>query len=281
MKTLFHKTHRVLSLLLALIMVLPMVIYVLPVPASAERYPVDSSNRYRITVYWNVVSANEKNDNNYFFVRVLIPVETDNTNIDGCYLSHKSFTKYHAADETGSHTYSFETCGYPEEIYYSCCGRAANPSEWYITKITIAVIDPVAGTGAATTYWEGKLGLRIASFGGDSSNYASIGFGPDGHDHHDWAHANIGTNQTLYTTQYLGNPTIYGMTDIEGSNEIAVPTDGTTATYTFKRGVVYDTLGAKWPVQGSYKGVVKEYYGEGYIYGSVCRRRWKSGSRRA
>ena len=245
------KSKKLLSFLLAVMMIVPMITVILPTTISAATlYPADMSNRYRIKVYWNVVSANSKNDENYFSVRMTKPKDDDD--IDLVYTNGDWVTKGHTADEAGDYTYTFESNGFPKSIKYCCCGGAANPSEWYLTKVTIAVIDPVVGTGAETTYWEGKCGLRIATFGGNESNAMWIDFYPDRDDCR-WGQwdKGIGSNHTTIFTNYIGWPEVSGNTGIGGPSEIAVPTDGSDASYTFTRGVIYDTLGAKWPLQGS------------------------------
>ena len=110
--------------------------------------------------------------------------------------------------------------------------------------------------------------MRIASFGGNSSNTASIVFNVHGYEHYYWDDTSIGTNQTIQTTTFRGILKIAGVTGVDGPSEIAVPTDGGNASYSYTRGVVYGSFGAKWPVQGSDSAEIRQYVNGSYVGGA-------------
>ena len=252
MKQLSPKTHRILALLLFVFTVGLLLTLAPSLSANAIAYDPDTSAKFRVTIYWNVENASKEADINYIHMYYYNPVSV--TYPKDTYSGYGEVTVKDMAASSGSHSKTFELAGPPRQIYYSCYGKAFNPAEWYITKITVQPIDSELSS-ETITYWEGKMGLKIAHATG-RSNTISIYFDENEDNSKpvfsDWWHSDIGTNLTARTDSYFEGtfkPYIKTITDISGDSTVYVPTNDTSNVYTYKPGAMYDQYGAKWPFQ--------------------------------
>ncbi|MBR6917866.1 MAG: dockerin type I repeat-containing protein [Clostridia bacterium] len=270
------KHKKLISFLLAVVMIVPMFATVLPTPAAAETpFPgitpginIGDYYKYIIRVYWNVVSANDHED--IYFTVTCDTLRTDPESLEEAFASgDESHKREKAADESGDHTWAFASNTCPNKLYYCTYGKAFNPTEWYITKITVTPLNPVDGYSSTEyTYWEGKLGQRTAPVGGmhnsDSISF-KVGEAPE---FAGWTALNVGSNFTEYTTDWTSPPYIEGILPVKGPSTIDVPTDGSSASYDFSHGLIYDNLGSEWPVQALEQVEVREYVSDSYVGGN-------------
>lgn len=253
MKQLSVKTYRIITAMLLIVLTAVLLLTFAPtLKASAYAYDPDSTAKFRVTLYWNVENASKEADINYINLYYYKPVSV--TYPKDTYAGNGCVTVKDMANSSGSHSKTFELSGPPKQIYYSCYGKAFNPAEWYITKITVEPIDSTPGSDTIT-YWEGKMGLKIAHATG-YSNTISIYF-DDYEDStkpvfSDWWHSDIGTKQTARTDSFNGGPFkpyIKTITEISGDSTVYVPENDTDNVYTYQPGMIYDQYGVRWPFQ--------------------------------
>ena len=263
------KHRKLLSFLLAVMMIFPMVTIVLPTPTGAVTPFIDIDPgdyfRFMITVSWNVVSANDHEDI-YFNVPCYTFFE-ETSSLNNAYGGESENHKYEkAARESGNHTWSFLSNGCPSGLYYYTYGRTANPTEWYITKITVTPLKPVEGYDKkAYTYWEGKLGLRVASMGGMHNSNSVLFASGEAPNFKGWTTLSVGTEFTAYTNDWELPPYIYGILPVEGPSTIDVPTNGDSVSYDYSHGLIYDNFGAEWPIQDLNIVETRQYVSDSYV----------------
>ena len=263
------KHKKLISFLLAVIMIVPITATVTPATPGIETpfsgIDIGDYFRFMITVDWNVVSANDHED-----ICFNVPCNTffeETSSLTNAYGGSPEDHKYEkAASESGSHSWSFASNGCPSGLYYYTYGRTANPTEWYITKITVTPLKPVEGFDkTGYTYWEGKLGLRVASMGGmHNSNSISFVVG-EAPEFAGWTALNVGTEFTAFTNDWTSPAYIYGILPVEGPDTIEVPTNGGSVSYDYSHGLIYDNFGAEWPIQSLNIVEVRKYVSDSYI----------------
>ena len=156
---------RLWSVILSLALLLSFMPLSVPVAHAVNS---SKSPYYKVTVYWTVVNDNTNYDN-FFSVQFDYPQEydSDTGTLSGYYLHYEAL--HNAADIEGDHQATFTVQGIPTSLFYSNYGKTADPSEWYITKITVKPTKPVPNCGIGeTTLWEGTFGMRMAHVGGDT-----------------------------------------------------------------------------------------------------------------
>ena len=248
MKHLSGKKHHILAVLFFMLITVSLFAFAPNLKANAIAYDPDTSAKFRVTVYWDVKNPSTKEDTNYMDLYYYKP--TSVTYIKDTYSQRGCVTVKNMADSSGSHSKTFELSGPPKQIYYSCYGTSFNPAEWYITKITVEPIDSELSS-KTITYWEGKMGLKIAHVTG-RSNTMSLYFEDSEPTFGDWWHTDIGTNFSTTTVSYFDGqfkPQITTITEPSGESTAYVPTDDTSNVYTYKPGMIYDQYGARWPFQ--------------------------------
>ncbi len=203
---------------------------------------------YNITVYWTVERARDTKEN-YFDLSYYYPVipGVSASNVDG-------ITQTYVAKEEGDFSKTWTVKGLPINVFYNVEGKTADQSEWYITKITVKPTYPVSGAAVSgeTVVWKGKFGARMRwTGGGEADSTMFIDTNPP--QFTAWSGTNC-TDKATETTEYFseyndGEPYAYGNTELSCDDDVYVPKDGTTKTYSVANGVVYDQFGAKWPAQ--------------------------------
>lgn len=156
---------RLWSVILSLALLLSFMPLSVPV-AHAEKS--SKSPYYKVTVYWTVENDNTNYDN-FFTVQFEYPQEYDSdTGTLSEYYLHNEIL-HNVADNKGDHQATFTVQGIPIHLFYSNYGNTADPSEWYITKVTVKPTKPVPNCGIGeTTLWEGTFGMKMAHIGGST-----------------------------------------------------------------------------------------------------------------
>lgn len=247
-KKILHLLQRTAAFTLAFVLCIGSAAFERTVMAADSSVPL-----FDVTVYWNVEKNNDASGN-YFDLTYVYPkiYGYDNNLVSDYSTGVVQYEK--VADKSGSHSKTFKNLpGVPQKILYSCWGKFANQSKWYITKITVKPVEHVSGSNIAEeiTIWEGLMGAHLKNVGG-SSNAITLYF--NGHPtFSDWE-TDKGTDLANRTTTYYNKlSTDYivpeGITDISFDDDIYVPTNGSKKAYSITKGIVYDQFGAKYPAQ--------------------------------
>ena len=245
--------RRAAAVLLAALLTVSAVAVGLTPKASAVAY--DNSNRFYVTVYWRVDNDNS-NENNRIAINYFQTVNPSSS--ESCYSSTGTVTVERAAASNGAHSQTFELPGPPSSIDYKCWGKTADVSKWYLTKVTVAPIDPVTGAGETVTYWEGSVGLEMKQVGGNSNSHVLYFKGNVSDVITRWEN-DMGAAKEAYTTSTYSNfkPVQTSATEPGGDSVIYVPTDGGTRTVTFSPSVLCDQYGASWPCQERFASIIQ------------------------
>lgn len=242
---------RLWSVILSLALMLSFMPLSVPVAHAVNS---SKSPYYKVTVYWTVVNDNTNYDN-YFTVQFNYPqvYDSDTGTLSGYYLQYEVL--HNVADNKGDHQATFTVQGIPTSLFYSNYGKTADPSEWYITKVTVKPTKPVPNCGIGeTTLWEGTFGMRMAHVGGSTcQNTMNLKSNPTvflG-----WTNGD-GTNKKTETTKCFSGvcedgARAAGVTPITCDSTINVPTFSKDdyEYHTVTKGVVYDQYGGRYPDQ--------------------------------
>ena len=224
--------------------------------ASTQYISLDTTARYKVTVEWNVENDNDNGDN-YFELtyRNYTDRSLELNEMNNVYGYAASVIQSNAAQKTGSQSATFILPSPPTAIRYSCYGKTADKSEWYINRIKVEVVNDYyaadSGKPRSIDLWKGSFGMNMSHVGG-RSNAATLSFSGSEPTFSKWDNDN-GSDKTQFTLNYFKDgffPSINGVEEIFGSNTInfsgfSSQADG--VTYSYYPGCPYDQFGAKWP----------------------------------
>ncbi len=231
---------------------------------------LDESAKYTIKVTWNVDNPCSYDGND---LDLLTFAKDDIPNYsydyeDG-YYSINIFGDHtvaaNPAKDKGEHTDTYTAQNPPCALRYRIEGDGTHISKFYVTKVELQTLNPVAGTGRPTDYvlFDGKYGLQLKDvvkpWDDPHTVSGEIEFGGSAPILKDWTNDH-GSQRcrdiNSYSTEAYGGPRNeykqplpLGVTDISAPAQINVPTDNKDSSTEFSEGVYYDQYGAKSPVQ--------------------------------
>ena len=222
-----------------------------------------AENRFKVTVHWKV-----ENDNG-----------DDNNKIEVYYYEPNSEGKYEealgkeaviekTANKNGDHSASVNLPGKPAAIGVNVHGSTTNHCEYYVNKVDVETINPVAGSSypKSTTLWKGTIGCSVKTFFSDSIK-CKVYFKEKGPTFSNWYDPSSGREENFlgddkvtktdsYYSDGMGDPKIAGIAgfSINPRGQIEVPVNNKKATYNLymNEGKPYDTFGAPWPGKSSF-----------------------------